>query len=513
MHSHSSAQREGRASPSPTRSLREAVRAGLKLAEVRLRIPLVLLISAVVVGRWDVIRNYWDKLTHVALRRSSAASPVSNDTEYFCPMDPGVVSDWPGKCGICNMALVRRKRGEAVALPDGIVARMQISPYRIQLAGIKTAPLYYRPLARSYEAAGIVRRLGDVASVPLEIPARSARWMMEGHAVTVRGKDLADPQPMAGLLHFENGARAKQEGGAYVKATITIDDQANRLPSGMVVDLTLEVPVAQLEPFRSLPTEPPPWKPGEPRLIFACPDHPDAAATAPGRCPIDRNPLEGSPLAEHQRVRWWCPMHPAVTADHAGASCRECNGMVLEPRLVSFQPAGKVLAVPESAVVDTGLRKVVFVATMPGTFDGVEVELGPRCGGFYPVIRGAQAGQQVAVAGAFLLDAETRLNPSLAASYFGATGRDIPASAPRSAAIAGPREDPSPLGRLATPDRGLAERQKSCPVTGKALGSMGTPTRVVVAGRVVFLCCEGCEDALRSEPAKYLAKLPAESRP
>jgi membrane fusion protein, copper/silver efflux system len=206
-------------------------------------------------------------------------------------------------------------------------------------------------------------------------------------------------------------------------------------------------------------------------------------------------------------------MHPAVTADHAGASCRECNGMVLEPRLVSFQPAGKVLAVPESAVVDTGLRKVVFVATMPGTFDGVEVELGPRCGGFYPVIRGAQAGQQVAVAGAFLLDAETRLNPSLAASYFGATGRDIPASAPRSAAIAGPREDPSPLGRLATPDRGLAERQKSCPVTGKALGSMGTPTRVVVAGRVVFLCCEGCEDALRSEPAKYLAKLPAESRP
>ena len=72
--------------------------------------------------------------------RAPRSSAVSADTEYFCPMDPGVVSDWPGRCGICNMALVRRKRGEAVALPDGVVARMQLSPYRIQLAGIQTAP-------------------------------------------------------------------------------------------------------------------------------------------------------------------------------------------------------------------------------------------------------------------------------------------------------------------------------------------------------------------------------------
>ena len=45
-------------------------------------------------------------------------------------------------------------------------------------------------------------------------------------------------------------------------------------------------------------------------------------------------------------------------------------------------------------------------------------------------------------------------------------------------------------------------------MTGKPLGSMGTPKRVVVSGRVVFLCCGGCEARLRREPEKYLAKLP-----
>ena len=104
--------------------------------------------------------------------------------------------------------------------------------------------------------------------------------------------------------------------------------------------------------------------------------------------------------------------------------------MILKPRVLSFQPPGKVLTVPESAVIDTGSRTVVFIETMPGMFDGVEVVLGPRCGDCYPVVKGLEAGQRVAVAGAFLLDAETRLNPSLASSYFGAAGRASPRPLP-----------------------------------------------------------------------------------
>jgi membrane fusion protein, copper/silver efflux system len=181
--------------------------------------------------------------------------------------------------------------------------------------------------------------------------------------------------------------------------------------------------------------------------------------------------------------------------------------------VLSFQLPGKVLAVPESAVIDTGSRTVVFIETMPGMFDGVEVMLGPRCGDCYPVVKGLEAGQRVAVSGAFLLDAETRLNPSLASSYFGAASRAQPSSPSSSVTVAGSTEGRSPLAKLDRGDRLLAERQKICPVTRKALGSMGTPTRLVVADRVVFLCCDGCKDALEAEPARYLAVLPAQPSP
>jgi membrane fusion protein, copper/silver efflux system len=63
------------------------------------------------------------------------------------------------------------------------------------------------------------------------------------------------------------------------------------------------------------------------------------------------------------------------------------------------------------------------------------------------------------------------------------------------------------LGRLSAEDRALAEKQKVCPVTGEVLGAMGTPPALTVEGRKVFLCCKGCESALRKDPAKYLAKL------
>jgi Cu(I)/Ag(I) efflux system membrane fusion protein len=37
---------------------------------------------------------------------------------------------------------------------------------------------------------------------------------------------------------------------------------------------------------------------------------------------------------------------------------------------------------------------------------------------------------------------------------------------------------------------------------------MGTPYKVTVQGREVFLCCPGCEAKIKGDPEKYLAKLP-----
>ena len=89
---------------------------------------------------------------------------------------------------------------------------------------------------------------------------------------------------------------------------------------------------------------------------------------------------------------------------------------------LSAPPEGEVLVVPESAVIDTGSKKIVYVEHEPGVFDGISVELGPESDGFYPVVKGLRAGDRVAAAGAFLVDAETRLNPAAGSTYVGASG-------------------------------------------------------------------------------------------
>jgi hypothetical protein len=482
----------------------------LRLAEVRLRIPIVLLAAALVVGRWDTIANYWDRLVRRPPVESITEHAVSSNTEYFCPMDPGVVSDWPGRCGVCNMALVRRKRGEAIMLPDGVVARMQLSPYRIQLAGIQTSPVVPQALEREWASSGAVERTGEGAAVVVDLAQRQAPWVGEGDAVGVACPDLPGQAELTGRVRsLGSGAHDESE---RAQATIVIEKPPPALRPGMIAVVRFHVRVAALDPFRAMARDAPALKPGESRRVYACPDHPEALALQQGRCPIDGNDREIRALSELERLRWWCPMHPGVTSEKPGAVCQPCGGMELRPTVVFYLPVGQVLAVPRSAVIDSGARKVVFVATMPGMFDGVEVTLGPRCGDFYPVVSGLQPGQRVATAGAFLLDAETRLNPSLAAAYFGAARGERPSG--RAAVTGRPaavdKQSPEQAGGLEgleLDDRSIAMRQQKCPVTGLTLGSMGTPKRKVVSGRVVFLCCDGCEGKLLREPAKYLAKL------
>ncbi|AAC07176.1 CzcB/NccB family metal efflux transporter periplasmic adaptor subunit [Aquifex aeolicus] len=77
---------------------------------------------------------------------------------------------------------------------------------------------------------------------------------------------------------------------------------------------------------------------------------------------------------------------------------------------VSFEvPIGEVIAVPESAVVDTGRRRFVFVEMEKGMYMPVQVKLGRRGEGYYEVIHGLKEGQRVVVKGTFLLDAEAQI--------------------------------------------------------------------------------------------------------
>ena len=45
-----------------------------------------------------------------------------------------------------------------------------------------------------------------------------------------------------------------------------------------------------------------------------------------------------------------------------------------------------------------------------------------------------------------------------------------------------------------------------CPVSGQPLGAMGDPVIVLLQGRAVALCCEGCREPLLENPDKYLGE-------
>lgn len=55
-------------------------------------------------------------------------------------------------------------------------------------------------------------------------------------------------------------------------------------------------------------------------------------------------------------------------------------------------------------------------------------------------------------------------------------------------------------------DAGIA-RQEVCPVTGAKLGSMGDPIKVLIDGKPLYLCCQGCVAKVKSAPETYLRKV------
>jgi Cu(I)/Ag(I) efflux system membrane fusion protein len=130
-------------------------------------------------------------------------------------------------------------------------------------------------------------------------------------------------------------------------------------------------------------------------------------------------------------------MGPATVVEIGGRTvpicCRGCAPKLraepdryLAPR---ENPGGApVLCVPESAVIDTGSQRIVYVECGPGLFEGRAVTLGSRRDDLYPVIEGLSPGERVAVNGVFLIDAETRLNP---------TTRGVPP--PDAGGVVGPR--------------------------------------------------------------------------
>jgi Cu(I)/Ag(I) efflux system membrane fusion protein len=78
-------------------------------------------------------------------------------------------------------------------------------------------------------------------------------------------------------------------------------------------------------------------------------------------------------------------------------------------------PLGMRLAVPASAVLFNGDRKLVFVDTGGGRLEPREVKLGAKAGDWYAVDAGLSEGEVVVTSGNFLVAAESRLRAPEAA--------------------------------------------------------------------------------------------------
>ncbi|HEY0665778.1 MAG TPA: efflux RND transporter periplasmic adaptor subunit [Gallionella sp.] len=80
---------------------------------------------------------------------------------------------------------------------------------------------------------------------------------------------------------------------------------------------------------------------------------------------------------------------------------------------IAADRGGKVLAVPDSAVIDSGTRQVVLVRLAEGRFEARNVTIGRRDDNYAEVLSGIAEGEQVVTGANFLIDAESNLRAAL----------------------------------------------------------------------------------------------------
>lgn len=88
-------------------------------------------------------------------------------------------------------------------------------------------------------------------------------------------------------------------------------------------------------------------------------------------------------------------------------------GLYGSATLTTQQEKAACLAIPDSAVIDSGTRQVVLVQKDEGLFEPHTVKLGRQADGYYEVLEGLEAGDKVVTRALFLIDAESNLKSAL----------------------------------------------------------------------------------------------------
>lgn len=187
-----------------------------------------------------------------------------------------------------------------------------------------------------------------------------------------------------------------------VRARINLPNPERKLRPGMYATAAIRVRL------RSDGTPEPTGLEGK----FVCPMHPEVIRDKTGLCDICEMKLQQVPALK-------MPAAPKeLKDDHKGHDNAKQKDKNMEA------PKGKTLALPYSAVLDTGRRKIAYRQTKDGAFELVELDLGPRADGkddqgnttsYFAVLSGLKADDRIVSRGGFLLDSQRQIEgmPSL----------------------------------------------------------------------------------------------------
>lgn len=403
-------------------------------------------------------------LTVLAAGACSPANHPERAEHWTCPMHPTYVADRPGTCPICNMDLVRKTKApaepEGAAAPGG-GASVDGSAEALRRAGVVTAVATVGHLTRSVRAAGSV-----VADERRQVRAQSkiSGWV-EKLAVNATGQYVRQGEPAMAV--YSPALLAAQSD--YLLAR----DAANRfagsqlpevrrggqdllvaarrrlelldVPESFIVELDrtrtsqrtvdLLVPASGFVTAKSV-VQGQEISPGMELYTVTDLSHvwveaaffeSEARWISIGQPATIRLPYDD----RRELTSKVSYVYPTVDAAARTLTARfevPNPGFALRPGMfvdVEFEiDLGAGVLIPASAVLDSGLRRIVFVENASGQLEPREVETGERSGDSVAVVRGVAAGERVATRANFLLDAESRITGAAPR----ALGPDAPAS-------------------------------------------------------------------------------------
>ncbi len=357
------------------------------------------------------------------------------------PMHPAYKSNKPGIAPDCGMTLVPvydEGAGPATSTVTGY-SNVKLSSERRQLIGVQTGMAEMRSLGRS------VRTVGRVAVDETRLYKISTKFdgYIEKLYVNVTGQQIRKGQPLFSVYspdllstqqEYLLAMRAARQSPSLLVAArqrlllwdITPSEIRQLERTGAArKSVTIYSPASGYV-LNKMAVEGARITPGEPLFEIANLDHVWIQADVyESELPFIRLGASATTTLSYIPGRTWTgrvtfiapTVDPMTRTVKVRSEFDNADG-ALKPEMfgdvVIEQPARQVVVIPDSAVLQTGTRSVVFIVNGDGTFEPREVQTGTKSGDFMEVRSGIQAGEKVVTQANFLIDSESRLKAALA---------------------------------------------------------------------------------------------------